>query len=213
MKVSLDITASLHVHVRTTLVPWPMLASISRQCPHLSGSLTDVGDEGFAGHHGFTACPRPNLSVPWPILRMKMLLNVHVHISPVHHPTLGMKASLDVTISLHVHVLISLVLWPMLEMKLSLHVHTLMTYSLDFSLPSPPFPPPPTFLLSQNISSTHAENHTGCKQRVCVHSRALYWVQCSICSGWYHCVCAGTTRKKASERGYVFTCSTCTVDA
>ena len=50
---------------------------------------------------------------------------------------------------------------------------------------------------------------TMCINRMCDHPKAVKWIQCSRCRGWYHCVCAKTTRKKAQSKNFIYICDKC----
>ena len=50
------------------------------------------------------------------------------------------------------------------------------------------------------------ERETQCISNLCAHKNAVMWVQCSCCSGWYHCQCVGVPVSKARLNSFNFVC-------
>ena len=42
--------------------------------------------------------------------------------------------------------------------------------------------------------------------------KARNWVQCNKCLGWWHCICANITHKKAGNNSFQFSCIDCKSD-
>ena len=64
------------------------------------------------------------------------------------------------------------------------------------------------YLLAAGI----VEKKTGCSMEQCQHKKARNWVQCNKCLGWWHCICANITHKKAGNNSFQFSCIDCKSD-
>ena len=58
---------------------------------------------------------------------------------------------------------------------------------------------------------TDSENDVDilCSFGKCNHVRAIKWVCCGVCGGWWHSICASINHKLAAKEDYAFTCCNC----